>query len=268
MKTWHLLIDEEPLPGSLNMAVDEHLFRTAAERAVTFLRFYRWRTPTVSLGHSQDAAKVLDVEFCRAHGIACVRRITGGKLVLHHREVTYAVASSDSTLFTDNLRDSYKLISQALIRGLELMGLRPKAADATPDGYAKGTMPCFASPARDEIELGGRKIIGSAQKRAGPAFLQHGSIPLRKDDDLLAAVSAPGSGPGGRRAGMTSLSDELGRSVEFIEAVEYLVRGFSEFFGIGFEPFVLGPDDRREVAALEGSKYRSNFWTLSGSGLS
>jgi lipoyl(octanoyl) transferase len=95
MKTWSLIVEPKPLPGSRNMAVDEHLFRLAMAEPRTFLRFYQWQRPTASLGYSQDPDKVVDLDFCRRNGVDVVRRMTGGKLVLHHREVTYAVASSD-----------------------------------------------------------------------------------------------------------------------------------------------------------------------------
>ncbi len=251
------------------MAVDEVLFRRVEAAPATYLRFYQWDRPTASLGYSQAAARVVDAEFCRRRGVGIVRRITGGKLVLHDREVTYAVASSDAETFTETLRDSYRLISQALVRGLALMGLGSKMAEASPEAYVRGTMPCFALPARDEIEIGGRKIIGSAQKRTGSAFLQHGSIPLEKDEDLLAAVSAPAGGaspatgtPPQGNSGMTSLSDALGRPVEFGWAVERFCRGFAEKFGVGLEPFELGPDDLREAAALRDSRYAADAWTF------
>jgi len=245
------------------MAVDEVLFRRVEAAPATYLRFYQWDRPTASLGYSQTAARVVDADFCGRRGVGIVRRITGGKLVLHDREVTYAVASSDAGTFTETLRDSYRLISQALVRGLALMGLESKMAEASPQAYIRGTMPCFALPARDEIEVGGRKIIGSAQKRTGAAFLQHGSIPLEKDEALLAAVAAPAAGaapPEG--GGMTSLADALGRPVDFGWAVERFCRGFSETFGVGLEPFALGPEDLREAAALRDSRYAADAWTF------
>jgi lipoate-protein ligase A len=260
MKTWHLVVEPEPLPGARNMAVDEHLFRLAETSPRTFLRFYQWARPAASLGYSQDAAAVVDAAFCEANGIDIVRRVTGGKLVLHHREVTYAVASSDTGVFTETLRDSYRLISRALMRGLAIMGLEGRMAETSPPAYARGTMPCFAFPARDEIEIGGKKIVGSAQKRTGGVFLQHGSIPLEKDESLLAAVSRPGGSEEG--LGMTSLSEALGRPVDFDAAVGPLVQGFADFFGISFEPYALTPSDREAVRAIELSKYASDGWTL------
>jgi len=267
MRLWKLLIEPGPLPGAWNMAVDEFLFHRVEAAPGTYLRFYQWDKPTASLGYSQAAPKVIDLDFCRRHGIGIVRRSTGGKLVLHDREVTYAVASSDAGIFTETLRESYQLISRALMRGLELMGLAPGMAGTSPPAYIRGVMPCFALPARDEIEIGGKKIIGSAQKRTGAAFLQHGSIPLEKDDGLLASVAGPGAkvqaatSPEGE-PGMMSLSEALGRATDFSWAVEHLCRGFSEFFGVAFEPFVLSPEDREAVTALRDSRYASHAWTF------
>ncbi len=256
---WKLLIDKEPLAGSRNMAVDELLFRRVQAARETYLRFYQWARPTVSLGYSQEASKVLDAGYCRRHGIDIVRRLTGGKLVLHDRELTYAVASSDAEVFSETLRDSYRLISRALMRGLEIMGLAPRMAEASPASYIRGTMPCFALPARDEIEITGKKIVGSAQKRTGPAFLQHGSIPFEKDESLLAAVA----GDAGREgSGMTSLAEALGRPVDFGWAVERFERGFAEFFGAGLEAFALAPEDLASVSALEESRYAAASWTF------
>lgn len=260
MKTWELIVEPEPLPGSWNMAVDEHLFRLAGESPRTFLRFYRWERPTASLGYSQDASRVIDVEFCRSHGIDIVRRMTGGKLVLHDREVTYSLASADAGAFTDTLRESYRLISRALLDGLALMGISARLAETSPPAYIRSTMPCFAFPARDEIEIDGRKIIGSAQKRAGPLFLQHGSIPLEKDEALLAAVSRPGETA--ESLGMTSLSEALGRPVDFDAAVGPLVQGFADRFGVGFDRFALTAADTEAVRLLQTSKYAADSWTF------
>jgi len=260
MKNWSLIVEPEPLAGSRNMAVDEHLFNLAASSPRTFLRFYQWARPTASLGYSQDAARVVDAAFCAANGIDIVRRMTGGKLVLHHCEVTYSVASADVSLFTGTLRDSYQLISRALLRGLAIMGVRARLAETSPPAYLKGTMPCFAFPARDEIEIDGRKIVGSAQKRTGPLFLQHGSIPLEKDEALLAAVSRPGETEDS--LGMTSLSEALSRPVDFDAAVGPLIQGFADSFGVSFERYDLTPPDKEAVRALEAEKYASDAWTF------
>lgn len=259
MKEWQLIVDEVPHKGSLNMAVDDYLFRSLEDNSQTYLRFYKWGKPTVSLGYSQNIQKVVDIDYCRQNGIDIVRRITGGKMVLHHREVTYSICSSDSETFTSTLKGSYKSISQALICGLEKMGLAPYLAGASPSSYARVSLPCFSYPARDEIEVGEKKIVGSAQKRVGSHFIQHGSIPLEDDSGLLESVSSLKRGESKER--MTYLSQALGRKVDFRWAVEYLTTGFSEYFGVVFIPKVFNEKEKEAIQEIQKERYDNSKWT-------
>ena len=261
MKPWRLIVEPAPLKGSANMAVDEFLFESAAASGRTYLRFYQWEKPTASLGATQAVGRAVDLLFCRDRGIDIVRRITGGKLVLHHREITYSISSSDAETFTPTLAGSYKLISRALMRGLENMGLHPSASGQAPSFYAKSDLPCFSHPARDEIEVEGMKIIGSAQKRTGPRFLQHGSIPLDHDEALLKSISFL-KHPDEIR--MTSLSRLLGRPVAFGWAVERIAAGFEEVFGARLENWTMGEDGLARVRTLQRDKYENDDWTLRG----
>ncbi len=259
MTDWYLIFDREPQPGSWNMAVDEFLFRQARDTGQTFLRFYTWLKPTASLGCGQEVSRVLNLKECQKRGVEVVRRMTGGKVVLHHREVTYSVASARSDIFTSTLEGSYRLISEALVLGLQLMGLPAELAASTPAGYARSNLPCFAYPARNEVEVRGKKAIGSAQKRSGEAFIQHGSIPLVKEVELLAAISF--GLVEGQEAAMTSLSDELGRQVGYLEAVEYLIEGFRQKFKITTENYLFSPEEVDIIRKIERQKYASWNWT-------
>ena len=258
-KNWKLILDKKPLPGSWNMAVDEFLFRSLGDDPQTYLRFYTWERPTASLEYSQDIRKVVDVEYCQKNGIDIVRRMTGGKLVLHHKEVTYSLCSSDSQIFTSTLMDSYRLISEALMRGFNKMGLKPCLADAPPNSYVKGNLPCFSYPARDEIEIQGKKIVGSAQKRTGSKFIQHGSIPLEEDEGLLESVSALEKNKSKVR--MISLSQALGRKVLFDWAVERLISGISESFRVAMTPKVFNTEEKELISKIQKERYASNDWT-------
>ena len=256
---WKLIVDKKPLSGSLNMAVDDCIFRSLSSEPQTFLRFYRWERPTVSLGYSQNIKKVVDVEYCKKQGIDIVRRMTGGKLVLHHKEVTYSLCSSDRETFTSKLLGSYRLISQALMQGFEKMGLKPCLADDPPSSYARGNLPCFSYPARNEIEVEGKKIVGSAQKRAGSKFIQHGSIPLEEDEGFLGPVSFLKREDSKWR--MISLSQALGKKVSFDWAVEHLAFGISEFFKINFKPKVFDAEEKEAISKIQKERYGNKDWT-------
>jgi lipoate-protein ligase A len=247
------------------MAVDEYFFQSLTDEPRTYVRFYQWERPTASLGCSQRVEKAIDLDFCRKNGIDVVRRITGGKLVLHHKEITYSVCSSDSQTFATTLSGSYKVISRALMRGLEKMGLQPSLAEKAPRSYVKGNLPCFSHPAADEIEVNQRKIIGSAQKRAGTKFLQHGSIPLAHNKDLLKSVSRLKANP--VEINMTSLSEVLGKPIGFEWAVEKLVAGFEEFFRICFISFKFCRNDLDMILSFQKKKYDNQGWIIRGQAL-
>ncbi|MDD8019760.1 MAG: biotin/lipoate A/B protein ligase family protein [Acidobacteriota bacterium] len=260
MLDWFLLFEPEPLPGSWNMAVDEYLFHQAQRTQATYIRFYTWLRPTASLGCHQEVSRVVNLEECNRRGVDVVRRMTGGKLVLHHLEVTYSVASGQAGVFTSTLEGSYRLISEALIKGLELMGLQPALASSTSKAYARSNLPCFAYPARNEIEITGKKIIGSAQKRSGSYFIQHGSIPLMSELELLMAVSF--GLPQARQERMTSISSELGRTISYQEAAGYFIEGFRSYFGFEFQPLSLAPSELDRIKKIETDKYGHADWTL------
>ena len=259
-KEWEVILDKKPLSGSLNMAVDDYLFQSLGDKPKTYLRFYRWEKPTVSLGYSQNIQKVVDVNSCQKLGIDIVRRMTGGKLVLHHKEVTYSLCSSDIKAFTSMLMDSYRIISQALMRGLEKMGLKPNLAETPPSSYKRGDLPCFSYPAQNEIEIKGKKIVGSAQKRAGSKFIQHGSIPLEEDEGLLESVTSLKGEKSEERK--ISLSEALGKKVSFDWAVEYLISGISDFFEIILIPKDFNAEEKEAILKIQKEQYENSEWTF------
>ncbi len=257
---WLYLDEAAPAPGAWNMAVDDYLFRTLTSIPRTVLRFYRWKRPTASLGYSQRINKVIDIEYCRLNGIDVVRRMTGGKLVLHDREVTYSITSSDKSLFGSTVLDSYRKISEGLMCGLKRMGLHAYLAEKAPSEYIHGNLPCFSYPSRHEVEVSGRKVIGSAQKREGGKFMQHGSIPLQDDDERLRAVSLlTDEDPSEIR--MLPLSQAVGGSVDFSWVVETLKAGIIDFFKVELKPFKLAARELEEIDKILKERYGSEGWT-------
>lgn len=258
MKAWEYIIDSIPLRGSWNMAVDDYFFQLLTDTPKTYLRFYSWKNPTVSLGYSQKRREVVNEDYCREQGIDIVRRITGGKLVLHSKEVTYCICSSDRELFTNTINESYKRISKALISGLKAMGMAPYLAETSNPAYLKGNLPCFSYPAKDEIKIAGKKIIGSAQKRIGDKFLQHGSIPLKEDDERLKRISCLAKGR--EKIRMIPVSNALGRDVYFDSVVSYLASGFSKYFSIELKSKTLTQKEKTAIAKIEKNRYLNPEW--------
>jgi len=178
---WHFC-ETPPADGPYNMALDEALMRRAADTGEAVLRVYGWSSRTLSLGRNQRARGCYDEDAARRLGVSFVRRPTGGRALLHHREVTYS-----ATLPARDASDAaqaYDFINEVLLAGLAELGVpagRAPAGNAIPPGLR----PCFDLPAEREIVVGERKLVGSAQWRRGGALLQHGSILVADDQALI-----------------------------------------------------------------------------------
>lgn len=191
MHKWRL-INSGFQTGAMNMALDEALVHSVANGdSLPVLRFYRWQPATVTIGYAQSVATDLDQEACLQAGLDVVRRSTGGRAVLHDQEVTYSViAPLNTDLFGQSVLDCYRVISEILQKTLVQLGLSAELVPGKPRGGHPNAMKavCFSAPSQYELVIEGRKVAGSAQKRFGQTFLQHGSIPIEMDLELLGRV--------------------------------------------------------------------------------
>ena len=178
-----------------NMALDEALSEAVRKKlSPPTLRLYQWDRPSVSIGYFQKAADI-NTDYCRTKGYPVVRRLTGGRAILHDAELTYSLSSpADSGLFEAGLRKTYAVISNALLHGLKLNGIDAEISWRKKQGPAHRNPACFTSVSYGEIKAGGKKIIGSAQKRYKNGFMQHGSILLSfRADELRSALNGSNS---------------------------------------------------------------------------
>jgi lipoate-protein ligase A len=198
----------------------------------TTLRFYRWASPTVSLGRNQQAAGAVDQEYCGREGIELVHRPTGGRAVLHDDELTYAIASNDPGQFGGgSVYGTYRRISEALLAGYRSLGVDAHLAPETRRSLRNEgpDSPCFVSPSRYELVYRGRKIVGSAQRRLRRSFLQHGSLPLTIDRERLARAT--------RVADRQSLTGQMAGIAECVPrpTIETLLGAFCDAFAESFD---------------------------------
>jgi lipoate-protein ligase A len=248
--SWRLL-DTGALPGALNMAIDEALLRLHERGGDSppTLRLYQWRPPAISLGYFQRRPGI-DPLACGEMGLDVVRRLTGGRAVLHLRDLTYSVVAGVAEGLPASADAAYRLICSGLLEGLRLLGVeaemgREKVKPPQPDV-------CFLRSSAADIIHRGRKLVGSAQTWQGSSLLQHGSIVLEPQAEALAAVF--GAGADELEARLTSLSEILGRRVEATEAGEALRDGLRRVLGVVFEPGELIAEEwalARQITARE-----------------
>jgi len=177
MDKWRFL-PFETRNGYWNMALDEAILKSVSEKkSQNTLRFYKWNPSTASIGRNQSLSAEVDLEFIKEKGFNVVRRITGGGAVFHdfRGEITYSIVCPIKFLKNLNvvtILDQFEIITQGVIAGLRNYGLEPE----------KGIIHCPA------IFLDGKKFSGNAQVRKKGHILQHGTILLEINPDLMYSV--------------------------------------------------------------------------------
>lgn len=232
---WRLIVDG-PATGGANMARDRELLDelVAGDRPAT-LRFYAWAPACISLGLGQPD-DLLDAAAVAAAGLDVVRRPTGGQALLHADEITYSVVASQlDPVVGGTLMQTYHAITEAFLFGLRRVGVDGEGAPCEPRPAAGLTPVCFASASAEEVLVGGRKLVASAQWRSRNAFLQHGSLLLTDRQHELPALMRDASA---RALEPMSVSlSELLPEVPPREALIAAIRdGFEERLGVHLEP--------------------------------
>ncbi|GAX89711.1 lipoate--protein ligase family protein [Effusibacillus lacus] len=271
METWRLLPTGKYSPAK-NMALDEAVMIAHSRGLVPpTVRFYGWDPPTLSIGYFQRVSEV-DFDALAAKGIGFVRRPTGGRAVLHDREVTYSIVITEShPMMPRSVNESYRILSMGLVNGFRNLGLEATmvslASEADKEKYESlGSSACFDSPSWYELVVEGRKITGSAQTRQHGVILQHGSILLDLDVDLLFSVLYFSSEKLRQRvkASFTdkavSIRQIAGRDVTFEEAEQAFRRGFETGLNVRLEPGELTDEERALTDELIETKYSTSQW--------
>lgn len=272
--------------GARNMAVDQALLESAQAGGQATLRFYAWRPACLSFGRNQSARGIYDPALIAALGLDVVRRPTGGRAVLHDRELTYSVAAPVARVGSP--RRAYRAINRALVAGLRALGVPASLAPApvrTRGPVGDAAVPCFQDAAEGEVVAAGRKLVGSAQRYERHAILQHGSILLDGDQSVVARLAAGaarrpvgagaaarGRARGGARGEHLALRHDAARPepatlAQLLGAppappalAEALARAFEEAFGAALEPGTLSPLES-EAARAHEAVYGGEAWT-------
>lgn len=237
------------------MALDDALMDRARTSGEWTARVYAWSAPTISLGRNQSAMRQYDRARIAQRGLAVVRRPTGGRAILHHREITYSVTGPASAAGTE--RESYDRIRRILLRALEHLGVRATIAPRLNRARLPDASPCFEHPAEGEVVFEGRKLAGSAQWRSDGALLQHGSILVGDDQQTLAELAL---GPPARVPPAATLAEALGRAPSLDEAGEAFAAAVLELEDPAATPLELDDELRARAAALV-VHYSDDSWT-------
>jgi lipoate-protein ligase A len=246
-RTQWRVVESGAADGATNMATDVALLAHARATGEATLRLYTWSHPTLSFGRHERTRGRFDAARLAAHGVDVVRRPTGGRALLHDREITYSVTAP--VVDAESLRTRCDAINERLLRALEILGVSAAPASARLPTQRPGASACFSEPNRGEIVVDRRKIIASAQFVEDGAFLQHGSILLHDDQSRIAALCTVDEAP----TSAISLSALLHREVSGAEVRSAVTTAFAE----GAELF----PSESSVSGVDEDHFRDSNWT-------
>ncbi|MCG2325134.1 lipoate--protein ligase family protein [Staphylococcus epidermidis] len=255
-----------------NMAMDEALLNFVSRGEIDpVIRFYTWNPATLSIGYFQRLQKEIDTDKVKEKGYGLVRRQTGGRGVLHDKELTYSVIVPEShPNMPSTVTEAYKIISQGLLEGFKNLGFEtyfaiPRSKEERDKLKQPRSSVCFDAPSWYELVVEGRKIAGSAQTRQKGVILQHGSILQDIDiDDLFDMFKFKNER---LKAKMkenfvqkaVAINDISNQHITLNEMENAFEAGFKKGLNIDFKPLELTEKQIEEVQELE-EKYRSEAW--------
>ena len=255
-----------------NMAMDEALLNFVSRGEIDpVIRFYTWNPATLSIGYFQRLQKEIDIDKVKEKGYGLVRRQTGGRGVLHDKELTYSVIVPEShPNMPSTVTEAYKIISQGLLEGFKNLGFEtyfaiPRSKEERDKLKQPRSSVCFDAPSWYELVVEGRKIAGSAQTRQKGVILQHGSILQDIDiDDLFdmfifknERLKAKMKENFVQKA--VAINDISNQHITLNEMENAFKSGFKKGLNIDFKPLELTEKQKEEVQELE-EKYRSEAW--------
>jgi lipoate-protein ligase A len=254
MKVWRFL-PLEVNNGYWNMALDEAILRMViGGKSPNTLRLYKWSPSTASIGRNQSLQSEIDISYVKEKGFGIVRRITGGGAVFHDelREITYSIVCPIK--FLENLGakkviEQFEIITKGIIIGLHIFGLEPE----------KDIIHCPA------ILLDGKKFSGNAQVRKKGYLLQHGTILLDLDPELMYSVLKAPENVGKTRMVKSVRAKCIGiknyiNNFREDKLIVSLKRGFEEALSVSLELGSVSKNEKELAERLVREKYSNLNW--------
>lgn len=255
-----------------NMAMDEALLNFVSRGEIDpVVRFYTWNPATLSVGYFQRLKKEIDIDKVKEKEFGLIRRQTGGRGVLHDKELTYSVIVPEShPNMPSTITEAYRVISKGLLEGFKLLGFDayfaiPRSKEEREKLKQPRSAVCFDAPSWYELVVEGRKIAGSAQTRQKGVILQHGSLLQDVDVDELFDMFIFKNDRLKEKMKKAfvdkavAINDISDRHISIEEMEKAFEEGFKKGLNIEFKPLSLTENQLAEVKVLE-EKYRSEEW--------
>jgi lipoate-protein ligase A len=244
------LIDSGSSEPEFTVAADEAIALARSKLLVpNTLHFYRRKCPTVSLGYFQEVEKATNRDFCKENDVRVVRRVTGGSAIYTDSgHLIYGLIVDEPTLSLDRNK-AFEKVCSTLVIALDILGVKASF-----------------KPVNDVL-VGGRKISGSAQMRRWGVVLQHGTLVLQNNHEMMVGalkmniekINKMGMVP---TTYVTSLDEVLGKKADVEIVKSALVKGFEATFGVRLVSSQFTGYEVNKIKELIENKYGRDEWNL------
>ncbi len=241
------------------MAVDEALLNGFTEGDMPILRLYGWER-ALSLGRFTHVSKSVDMQKLEERKLSCVRRMTGGGVLVHGEDLSYTMILSRVFLKDKGVKESYRYLCRFLICLYEKLGHTANFAhdlQLESERFDLCSDICLAGNEAYDIMIKGKKMGGNAQRHTRQALFQHGSIPMRIDEACLKPLFLGDSGL--ERA---ATLERLGSLVTYEELAGLVREAFCETFDVNVVPDNLYLPEERSAKELLLRKYSQRRWNV------
>ena len=227
---------------AFNLALEETLFHSLSPDNPGI--FLIWRNaPSVIIGCHQNTAEEVNSLYCREHGITVVRRPTGGGAVYHDLG---NVNFSFLVWVEKNRLAGFNEFMEPMVAALRDLGVNA----------------LYTS--RNDITVDGRKVAGTAQRRAGQKMLHHGCLMVDVDTSVLTGALAAdpekfrSKGVASHRARVANLREFLPAGLTSAQCMDMVISAMTR--RCAEEERSLDPKLKEQAEALAESRYRSWEW--------
>jgi lipoyl(octanoyl) transferase len=233
------LLPFESADGPTNMATDEVLLQAAIGGTAT-LRFYGWTVPTLTLGYFQS-------EKTRSRDpllepLPFVRRPSGGEILVHHHEVTYALGLPPGIWQPG--RNWPLRMHQIIVAGLAGLSIQAVLQETRSFVLPKGLL-CFRQLTPGDVLIAGAKVVGSARRKCRGAGLQHGGILLARSPHTPE---------------LSGIRELTGRDVTVTQIVDAVGKAFADATTARLVGGSLSKTERTQLDELRINKYGTALW--------
>lgn len=236
-----------------NMAVDEALLINYKDTDMPILRLYGWER-ALSAGRYSTLSRSLDRQTLKEQNVPCVRRISGGGILVHGGDLSYCLIMPRDWLREKGVKESYRDLCAFLIRLYERLGYKADFAGENSVDILHSDV-CLASNEVYDILIDGKKIGGNAQRHTRHALLQHGSIPMRIDESFFTSCFT--KDPGFENA---ATLERLGTKMSYERLAALVQEIFCESFGIELIHDTLNVSEEQYAKELFAQKYTQASW--------